>query len=102
MTNHVIEIAKIRLAANVGEDELVAASDRFQKEFLSNQPGYLSRDLVRLGDGGYADIIRWERPEAAVAVLTKLSGSPACRDYFSIMDTDEGFGPHPIISSYGN
>jgi len=102
MANHVIEIAKIQLAADVSEDELVAASDRFQNEFLSNQPGYLSRDLVRLGDGGYADIIRWDRPEAAEAVLPKLSHSPACRDYFSIMEADEGFGPHPILSSYGN
>lgn len=100
MGSQVIEIAKIKLAADIGEDELIAASDRFQSEFLSRQPGYLGRDLVRLEQGEYADIIRWEGSEAAEAVLKKLSGSPACRDYFAIMDAG-GIGLHPVLSSYG-
>lgn len=100
MTAQVIEIAKIKLAADVSEDELIAASDRFQREFLAGQPGYLGRDLVRIAEGSYADIIRWEGADAAQAVLTKLSASPACRDYFSIMDADDGVALHPVLSSY--
>lgn len=101
MKNQVIEIARIKLAVDVSEDELLAASDKFQTDFLSKQPGYLGRDLIRLGDGGYADIIRWERAEAAEAILTKLSASPACRDYFSIMEADGGIAFHTVLSSYG-
>lgn len=100
MAPHVIEIAKIRLASDIDEAELIAASDRFQNEFLVEQPGYLGRDLVRLAPGRYADIIRWTGPDAAEAILPKLSKSPACRDYFSIMDTEESLSRHPVLSSH--
>lgn len=101
MGPQIIEIDKVKLAANVSEEELIAASERFQTEFLCKQPGYRGRDLVRLDQGSYADMIRWDGVEAAEAVLQKLAGSPACRDYFSILDADGGLTRHPILSSHG-
>lgn len=90
MTNHVLEIARITLQNGVTEQQLLAASNTFQAEFVAHQPGYVSRKLVSTGDGGYADVIEWATPEAAQAVLAAAKTSPAAGAFFSLMDFSEG------------
>lgn len=107
MGHQIIEIAKIKLAANVSEEQLIAASNTFQSEFLTGQPGYIGRDLVRVENGGYADIVRWESHEAAAAVMEKFPESEACSSYFSVMEFDtqdpaSGVSHCSVLSSYGS
>ena len=90
MTNHVLEIARITLLDGVTEADLLAASTTFQADFVAHQPGFISRKLVRTGDGGFADVIEWETPEAAQAVMAAAKGSPAAGAFFALMDFSEG------------
>jgi hypothetical protein len=62
--NHTIEFARFTLAEGVGESTLITASDALQKEFLSQQKGSIKRDLVRVADGKWADVIYWESRES--------------------------------------
>lgn len=106
MSNQVIEIADIKLASGKTEADLVAASAQFQKEFLSAQPGFLSRKLVRKKDGTFADILRWESMEAVETIMEKVADSEACQRYFSCMEADaQDPDAAPvfmsIIASYG-
>ncbi len=105
MSNNVIEIAEIRLAEGRTVQDLLAASERFQNEFLSAQPGFIGRDLVRTDDGSYADIVRWDSVEAATAIMDKAANSEACQRFFAVMemnsqDPTEGVNLYEVLTSY--
>ncbi len=105
MQSDVIEIAEIRLAEGRTQQDLLAASERFQNEFLSSQRGFIGRDLVRRDDGTYADIVRWESMESARAIMDKVADSEACQRFFSVMTMDsedltEGVRIYGVLASY--
>lgn len=93
-----IETARIRLNASATEADLVAASDRFQREFLSSFPGFLRRELLHAGGPDYLDLIHWATPEAAHAVMEAAMQSPACAAYFAVMDM--GDDPTASVAHY--
>jgi heme-degrading monooxygenase HmoA len=107
MNRAVIEMANIRLAEGKTEADLLDASARFQDEFLAAVPGFLSRELVRLDNGEYADIVRWESMEAAEAIMEKVASSAACQRYFSVMaanadDPADGVAHFRVLATYGS
>ena len=88
MTNPITVLAPIKLATGKTETDLLAASDRFQKEFADAEPGLLRRELVRTGDGKYLDIVQFRNIEDAKAIIEKEKESAACHAFFSVMDLD--------------
>lgn len=86
MTNPITVLAPIKLAAGKTEADLLAASDRFQKEFAGAQPGLLRRELVRKSEGEYLDIIQFRSMEDAEDIIEKESA--ACHAFFSVMEMD--------------
>lgn len=106
MTAITVEMAKINLAVGKSEAELVAASEQFQREFLSRQPGFLRRELLRLDEGNYLDLIHWRSAADASAVMEYAMESPQCQAYFAVMamDTDkpdEGVARYTSLAVYG-
>lgn len=89
MSNPVTILAPIKLAAGKTEADLLAASEKFQSEFVSKEPGVLRRELVRSPDGNYLDIVQF-RSEADVADITeKEKQSAVCGAFFALMDFDD-------------
>ena len=106
MTHGIIELAQIKLANGKTEQDLVAASNAFQQDFLNGQDGFLSRDLVRRPDGSFLDVVRWESREKADAVFARAQKSEAAGQYFSVMtfdaeSTDPGVEHCAIVGSFG-
>ncbi len=86
MNKPVTVLAPIKLANGKCEADLLAASTRFQNEFVSSEPGIIRRELVRKSDGTYLDIIQFRSEEEAMAVIDKEKESDACHAFFSVMD----------------
>lgn len=106
MTANTVEIAKINLAAGKSEAELVAASEQFQQEFLGKQPGFLRRELLRLDEGNYLDLVHWRSAADASAVMEHAMASPQCQAYFAVMTMDpdkpdEGVAHYTSLAVYG-
>lgn len=97
MSEQVIEMAEIKLVAGKTEADLVAGAEKMRGEFLALQPGYLSHDLVRIGEDKYADIVRWETDEYAREAMGKAEQSAVCGAYFTLMEFDPE-NPHDGIS----
>ncbi len=92
MSNPITVLARFKLAAGRNEADLLAASDKFQKEFANAQPGLIRRELIRKGDGEYLDIVQFRSMEDAMTIIEKEKESVACHAFFSVMDmegTDE-------------
>lgn len=80
-----IEFAPFTLAEGVDETTLLAAADALQKEFLSWQKGFIKRDLVRVADGKWADVIYWESRESVEQAMQTAPENPAALRYFQLM-----------------
>ena len=105
MSNEVIELAEFKLASGKTEADLIAASERFQKDFLESQSGFISRHLTRMSDGQYADVIVWRDMAAAEAIMAQIENSLACADYFSVMalnpeNPSEGVSHFQVLKIY--
>jgi len=86
MTTAITVLASITLAAGKTEADLLAASDIFEKEFVSKQAGVVRRELVRKGDNEYMDIVQFRSREDMEAVMENEKTSAACHAFFSVMD----------------
>ncbi|HSL45214.1 MAG TPA: hypothetical protein VK897_17405 [Anaerolineales bacterium] len=87
--NRIIEFAPFKLAEGVDEAKLLAASDALQAEFLSQQKGFIKRDLVKNGNGKWADIAYWESRESVEQAMQKAPTNPAAIRYFQLMVSTE-------------
>lgn len=105
MSQTIVEIASIRLKSGVTEQELIAASDSFQR-FLGGVNGFVRRELLRRGVRDYADLVHWRDKAAADAMMTAASNSSECSSYFALMDMDgmdpaEGVQHFTSLAAYG-
>jgi hypothetical protein len=53
----VVEIVRLRPAAGVTEDQFLAASDRFEQDYMLKRPGFLRRTLLRREGGEWAVLV---------------------------------------------
>ena len=97
MSEQVIEMAEIKLVVGNTEADLIAGAEQMREEFLALQPGYVSHDLVRTGDGKYADIVRWETDQHAREAMGMAEQSAVCGAYFTLMEFDPE-NPHDGVS----
>lgn len=81
-----IEWAPFLLAEGISEETLLRASATLQDDFLSLQPGFRRRELLR-GPGGrqWVDFVVWKDRLSADAALARVAQSPACHAYFQLM-----------------
>lgn len=82
-------LAPCRLAAGKTEGDLLAASERFQREFAAGQPGILRRELVRKGEGEYLDIVQFRSRADLEEVLALEQESTVCHDFFAVMESGD-------------
>jgi hypothetical protein len=83
--NYMIEFAPFTLAEGVDESTLMAASDALQAEFLIQQKGFLKRDLARIADGRWADVLYWDSRESMEQAMQEAANHSAARRYFQLM-----------------
>jgi hypothetical protein len=84
----IIEWAPFTLKEGFDEERLIEASNALQKDFLAAQPGYVSRELLKISDRQYVDMVRWESKELAEKAMTHAMESPACALYFQLMEME--------------
>jgi hypothetical protein len=99
-TTYTIEWAPFMLAAGVDETTLLAASDALQRDFLSQQAGFLDRELLKGAANQWVDIIHWESRAAVVQAMRNAQASPVCHKYFALMSPDSLDDPNGGISLF--
>lgn len=105
MTQAVTVLAPIKLAEGKNEADLLAASEVFQSDFVTHEPGILRRELVRDPKGGYLDIVQFRSAEDFADVMKKEMESPVCHAFFAVMDlgdmeAEPEFDLYPVLAIY--
>jgi hypothetical protein len=93
MTTAITVFAPFKLAAGKTETDLLKASDTFERDFVSTQPGVLRREIDRKSEGRYIDIVQLRSHADMQRVVELEKDSPVCRAFFAVMDmsqADEG------------
>lgn len=91
--------ARFRLAPGKTEQDLIAASDVFERDFVSQHPGVLRRELVRKGDGHYMDVVQFRSQKDMDSVMEAERTSPVCHAFFAVMDMSEGDAAVEVCAS---
>ncbi len=86
--NHTIEFATFTLAEGVDESTLIAAADALQRDFFSQQKGFIRRDLVQVAERQWADVIYWESRDSVEQAMQVAPSNPAALHYFQLMVND--------------
>ena len=82
----VIEIVRLRPAAGVTEAEFLAASDRFEQDYMRHRHGFRKRTLLRGNDGDWAVLVDWETMEDAEASMNAFPNDPASAPFNAVID----------------
>jgi hypothetical protein len=88
-TTYTIEWAPFTLAEGVNETTLLAASDVLQREFVSQQRGFIRRELLKGQARGWVDLVYWDSLSAAEEAAGNAMHSPVCQTYFALMVQDD-------------
>lgn len=96
----IVEWAPFTISKSVTTDQLLDASEKFQKYFLNEQKGFIKRELLHEKGKNWIDVVHWENEEAAQAVLKKAEKSDLCALYFSLMEGADPTDPNVGIKHY--
>lgn len=88
-----IEWAPFTLAAGATEADLLQAAERLQTEFLSRQPGFLRRELLRDERGEWVDLLLWRDAAAHATAMEAAGEHPAARAFFAVLVLAEAPAP---------
>lgn len=80
-----VEYAPFELADHADEAALLAESDVLQRDFLIQQQGFIRRELLKIKDRHYADLVYWRSKEDAMKAMAQAEQSETCRRYFGLM-----------------
>ncbi|MDO3387940.1 hypothetical protein QWI17_18995 [Gilvimarinus sp. SDUM040013] len=84
-----IELAPFVVSADVSEQQLRDAASHLQSEFLRQQPGFMSRQLLKKSEFEYADLIHWKDKASATLAGNKAMEHPAALAYFALMTQEQ-------------
>ncbi len=98
-----VEFVTFFLKKDVSVQDFLLVSDKFNREYLSGQKGYISRRLLADGEM-WADYVLWETMEDARAAMRAWRENEAARAYVSLLKPN-GKGCRllhlPVERSYG-
>ena len=99
-----IEWAPFVKATNVTDEQLVAAANTVNSNFLASQKGFIKRELIKKNEHEYADVVYWQTKPDAVTAGEKVNTCIECNEYFKLMavgvKTGDEFSHYTIIKSW--
>ena len=81
---NVVEFVSFYLKKKISIPDFLVMSDKFNKEFLSKQKGYISRKLLVDGDM-WSDLVLWETMDDAKNAINISYNDVVAREYVSML-----------------
>lgn len=82
----VVEVAQFRTLSNTDDADLVMAARSMTERFLSHQPGFLRRELLKSDDGSWEDLRFWQSRAHAESALSASMQSPEALSFFRLIE----------------
>ena len=82
----IIEIVRFRVKPGTDRDQFLAQNRAVEKNFVSRQPGLITRESAQNDDGEWIVVLHWERSEDAQASMDKFVAAPETKDFTALID----------------
>ena len=88
METKVLELVVFKLAADATREQFLATVDQVSN-WISSQPGFISRELCEDAEGGrWIEVIWWRTPADAQAAAELAMTSESCAPMFGLIDME--------------
>ena len=82
----VIEVVTLKLKPVVTASAFKPIDKAVETEYVSKQPGFISRESAAGENGEWVVILHWNSSKDADASMAKFSGAPAASNFMSNID----------------
>ena len=82
----VIEIATFQLADGVSPAQFAPLDAAVERNHVSKQPGFVSRETGYTDQGEWLVVVHWENIEAAEGSMASFANAPAAADFMANLD----------------
>ena len=99
---HILEMPAFKTKEGVAESDFLAAHEKFNREFMAKQEGYVSHKLIRSGDNWF-DIAVWESMGAKEKAFKDIYKNDAAMEYVTLIDqvgTDDDIPIFTVVKYY--
>jgi len=100
--SHILEMPACTIKAGISEADFLRAHEKFNREFMVKQEGYVSHKLVRRGDDWF-DIAVWESTAAKEKAFKDIYKSTAAMEYCALINqvgTDDDIPLFSVVKYY--
>ncbi|AEG13025.1 hypothetical protein [Shewanella baltica] len=80
------EFSMFRAKADVSDEQLIAACQKMEKEFLSSEEGFIRHSLLKGDSGSWADVVFTKSKEDAERICRNFMGNSACLEYLQLIE----------------
>jgi heme-degrading monooxygenase HmoA len=84
---NVIEVVTLKLKAGVSAAEFAPADKAVEREHVSKQPGFISRESAHGADGAWLVIVHWRSVKDADASMASFEKAPAAAPFMAKIET---------------
>jgi antibiotic biosynthesis monooxygenase (ABM) superfamily enzyme len=85
MSTQTVEIVQFRLKPGTDEGAFLAAAADTQAA-IARLPGFLTRELLRGGDGLWVDVVHWRSEAEALAAAEAFPSMPEVVSFVAMID----------------
>lgn len=82
------EAITVRLQAGADADSFLAANKALEESYISQQPGFIAREIGMTEDGEWLIVIHWETAEDSAASIAKFGEAPGVEDFMAFLDAE--------------
>jgi len=82
----IVEVAVFNLNEGVTDQSFIAEAEKVQESFLTNQKGYLDRELLKDENGQWFDILHWASMEEAQTAARVMMQESSCQPFIQMID----------------
>ena len=99
---NIVEFPAFTLKKGVSVSEFLPVAERFHREFIAKQKGYISHKLLVSGDKWY-DLVTWESMEETENAFKAIYQNAAATEYIALIEqigTDEEIPLFSVVKDY--
>ena len=99
---NIVEMPAFTIKKGVSESDFLLAHEKFNREFMSKQKGYISHKLLHDGKKWF-DLAVWESIETMKKAFKDIYGNTAAAEYIALIEqigTDDDIPIFTVIKNY--
>ena len=100
--SYILEFPAFTLKRGVSETDFLRVHEKFNREFMAKQKGYISHSLLR-DDKAWYDLAVWESAEAMETAFKDIYENASAKEYIALIDqigADDEIPLFTVVKNY--